>query len=225
MGSIERPHGTRAKYVHEGCRCADCRRACSKYEKRRVRRNAYGLNPWVDAEPVRQHVRSLMVGTPGDTEGAGYKQIAKAAGVERNVLGRLLYGRKTSRVRQNGDREYREPTKRLHKDTADKILAVKSIPLAAGALIPADRTWHYIEEILHYGWTKVQIAQAIGNKGPKLQVKRNRVTVKTARKISKLHWILWKTDERFRFHCDCPITDEVATWLDQFKRRRLAGLR
>lgn len=34
-----RPHGTRAKYAFEKCRCADCRAANSRYEKERRNRN------------------------------------------------------------------------------------------------------------------------------------------------------------------------------------------
>lgn len=203
--SGSRAHGTRAKYVHEGCRCADCRKACSEYEKRRVRRNAYGRNPWVDAEPVRRHVRSLMSSGVGTNDGMSWKRIAEAAGVEVSAVGRLLYG----------SSKQRQPSKRIHKDTAEKLLAVKDRFLAPGALVSAHHTWRQIEELVSCGIPRYRIANAIGQKGPGLQLSRTRVTVRNADAVEELHWQVYKASADLRRRCACPMPRRVAGWLEE----------
>lgn len=217
--SVGRAHGTRAKYVHEQCRCQECRRATAEYEKRGVRRNAYGLSPWVDAEPVRRHVRSLMSSGPGRNDGVSWKRIAEAAGVEESTVSRLLYGRGTSRTRAKGDREYRAPSRRLHKDSAERLLALKTIPLAGGALTSARPTWHMIDELTGFGITRARIARTIGQQDGRLQLSTNKVTVANARDVEELHWTVFQASGEFRRYCSCPIPASVGKWLEGAESR------
>lgn len=56
-----RPHGTRTKYVHDGCRCTDCRAAAARYERNRVRRRTtyrlrhVGGGWWLVLHRYRKH--------------------------------------------------------------------------------------------------------------------------------------------------------------------------
>jgi transcriptional regulator with XRE-family HTH domain len=65
----ERAHGTRTKYVHDGCRCLPCRAAASRYESDRLRRTHRAGLPY----KVRRTgggwwwVRENLDGTDGET--------------------------------------------------------------------------------------------------------------------------------------------------------------
>lgn len=68
--------------------CWSCRVAHARYLDERERLIAYGRwNPWVPAEPARQHVRALMAA------GMSTRNIAKTAGVPSCRVSHLLYGR------------------------------------------------------------------------------------------------------------------------------------
>jgi arginyl-tRNA--protein-N-Asp/Glu arginylyltransferase len=114
MSRPERPHGTRAKYVVEKCRCAACRRANSDYQTMREKRKAY--EAWGDIKPalvpadeVREHLAFLS------EVGVGLRQVHRVTGIHRSTLQKLK--RKSARVRY---------------ETADRILAVSSDDRAAG---------------------------------------------------------------------------------------------
>lgn len=77
------------------------------YSQRRRRLIAYGRwEPWVDADPVRTHVREQM------RAGLGWKPLAQLAGVAPNTISRLLYGK--------------PPTTRMRAEVAGRILAVRA---------------------------------------------------------------------------------------------------
>lgn len=104
-----------ACYQRHKCRCDGCKREQSRYAKHRRVRNAQGLNDLVDAQPARLHVLRLM--EMGMTHGT----IAINAGMVNSGLQALLG------IKINGTR-----TKRLHRRTAARILAVTYTP-AIGA--------------------------------------------------------------------------------------------
>src|SRR5579859_6976414 len=87
-----RAHGTRACYVcgpgpgsGPGCRCDACRAANRAHARRRARLTAYGQwHPFVDAEPVRDHIQALS------QAGIGRRRVAALAGISDAALGRLL---------------------------------------------------------------------------------------------------------------------------------------
>lgn len=93
---MSRPHGTRAKYVVERCRCPACRQANCDYQKRRERRKAY--EAWGDVEPalvpadeVREHLEFLS------SVGIGLRTVARRTSLSRSTLQKLK--RRTQRVR------------------------------------------------------------------------------------------------------------------------------
>lgn len=173
------PHGTHACYVLDGCRCDRCREACRTYERHRGRAQRSGQPVTVDAGPVRAHVRSLMADGRGDNLGAvGLKQIAKVSGVAHGALWKLIYGAP--------DRA--GPSKRVRRDTAERVLAVTRADMADGATVPAEGTWRRVDQMVAAGWAKAAIARHVhGPQAVALQLSRRTVTAGNARKVAALH--------------------------------------
>lgn len=168
-----RPHGTYVKYVQERCKCEPCRRANRDYEARRVsamRRRTW--QPYIPAGPARDHVRRLAAA------GVGPKTVAKLSGVPHGALAKLVYGDKK---RGSG------PSKRIRPETSARILAVTLDHAYGGQKIDAGPTWALLDDLISRGYTKTFLAQALGTKGPGLQVKRTLVRASTARKVEQLH--------------------------------------
>ena len=169
-------HGTRACYV-AGCRRPECRAANRAYNNHRNRMAAYGrpTTNLVDATPVREHVQALTAA------GMGTRAIAEAAGVSRNTLRALLNGR-----------GHRPPTRRLHPDTAEAILAVRPVP-AAHALVDAAGTRRRVQALIVLGWSQAKLATRLGMKptnfGDLLTLQQ--VTAATARAVAALYDQLW----------------------------------
>lgn len=224
LNKSHRVHGSYAKYVIEKCRCEPCRRANSEYERDRARRHAIEKwHPeqarWVDAEPVRKHLRSLMASGKGQTDGVGLKQMVKVAGVSHGLLWKLMYGK----PRPDGTRT---PSKRIRRDNAEKLLALSRDHMAAGARVDeleTRRTWHLIEELI--AWYNGEIGTHSGNgmahhpAGGKtwlgrilsgnpaalsLQLSRRSIKVRHVHMVRDLHDQTLKDSEAFRWrYCKC----------------------
>lgn len=169
-------HGTRACYV-AGCRRPECRAANRAYNNHRNRMAAYGrpTTNLVDATPVREHVQALTAA------GMGTRAIAEAAGVSRNTLRALLNGR-----------GHRPPTRRLHPDTAEAILAVRPVP-AAHALVDAAGTRRRVQALIVLGWSQAKLATRLGMKPTNFGdlLTSQQVTAATARAVAALYDQLW----------------------------------
>lgn len=170
-----RPHGTRAKYVVEKCRCEPCcddNREKARDRQRAMRRPDEAWMPYVPAGPARRHIRELMA------QGVGPKSIAKLAGVPHGAISKLLYG----------NYKGRGPSKRIRPATAAKILAV-TVEQATGAQkIPAGPTWRLLDDLLARGFTRCWIASEIlGHETKSLQIRHDLVRASTARKVEALH--------------------------------------
>lgn len=164
-------HGTYTAYKLDGCRCTACRVANAAYASKVHRQTAYGRwQPYVDAEPARQHVRALM------SAGMGWQRIARLAGVSTGGVSKLLYGA--------GDRGM-EPSKRIRPANAQRLLAVTADQHADAALIPARPTWRRIEGLVALGYPKSWIAEQIGQHRA-LQLDRDFVYARTARTVQQL---------------------------------------
>lgn len=198
-----RAHGTYVKYVLEGCRCKDCRRAKRDYEQGRRRRKAYGGKwwGWVDAEPAREHVLALMSSRyQGANDGIGLKRIGKLAGVPHGSISKLVYG-------GPGDRP---PSRKIKLETERKLLAVRPLDenLAGGAVVEAAPVWRMIDELVAFGVPRARIAEAMG-KRPNLQLSRRWVKAFNARIVADLHWHLFEEAPKFRVSCSCNPTYDV----------------
>lgn len=160
-------HGTRSRYVTAGCRCPECKRANREYAKARDRaRKAGDNNAIVDASPAREHIRKLA------RAGVGYKMVAASASVAIRRVADIKSGKR---------RQARAATVR-------RILAVTIDCRGDAALVSAASTWRRIEKLVEEGYTKRDIAARLykSQRVPKLQIGRQRVTVRTRARIEYL---------------------------------------
>lgn len=181
-----RPHGSRAKYVVEKCRCKPCKKANRREENHRTRQQTYGRwQPYVDAEPVREHVRAL------GAYGIGWKRVAKLAGVQGTVVSKLLYG---DRRRGMG------PSKGLRPENAEKILAVRAVPENLGSAVGVEGagTRRRLQALVAGGWPQAQLASRLGmggsNFGTLIHAEGVEVLAATARSVTALYEQLWRAD-------------------------------
>lgn len=170
-------HGTLSAAKHHRCPCEKCREAERDYENTRYRQMAYGTwQPFVDAQPARDHIRLLQAA------GVGWQRIAHVAGLQSSTIERLLYGRPAE-----GER----PSSRIRPETAAKILAVRPGPelLADGACVDATGTRRRLEALGAVGYTSVYLAAELGMAHTYISKMRQHRTVclRTARAVTELY--------------------------------------
>lgn len=174
---------SRTCYVNCKCRCADCRADCAAYARRVSRAKAYGTYVgYVDAEPVRKHVRALMASKVGSTGGMGWKRIAVEAGVPNGVMSKLLWGDSARGM---------APSRRISRANAEKLLGVEML-LADGASVQAAPTRRKLDAMLAGGFTGAELGRYITGdvRTRALQLTRTgrgRVSVGNARKVEDLY--------------------------------------
>jgi hypothetical protein len=189
-----REHGDRLRYM-AGCRCADCRRANTDYEKARaLARKAGDWNGIVPAAAARAHMALLSQG------GVGRRVVGDVSGVADSVLTEIIAGRKT----------------RIRARTERAIVAVTVKAAADRAYIDGAPTWKLIDELLVDGFSKAELARLLGYLTPALQLKRYQITVRNAYDVEQLH-------ARLR-SCDASETLALLTDLSEegFHRDRVA---
>lgn len=164
------PCGTRAKYVARSCRCAECRKANTLYERQRAKARIFGRwNGLVSADVAKARLEFLSCW------GVGRRSVAAVTGLSQSGLALIRSGRKQW----------------IRADTERRILAVDARAYGAGHLLPAGPTWKLLDQLVKEGYTKMRLAQLLGrasNKG--LQFRRDRVTAKTAMRVQQLYWRL-----------------------------------
>lgn len=189
-------HGTLSRYKHHGCRCRTCVLGYRDYQRTTRRRRAYGTwHPFVDAEPIRQHILTLH------GSGMSYASIAKAAGMyEATVTGFVYALGKRAPLKQ-----------RATPDIAAKILAVTPDPMLSG-WVNATGTRRRIQALAAAGWPMGALATAIGvNSGTVNRMTRQtRVYASTARAVSAMY------DE---YATASPEGHGVQTWMADRTRR------
>lgn len=159
------PHGQRARYA-AGCRCDDCRKANSDYERARLSARKSGdWNGLVDAAEARMHLLKLR------RRGVGKIAVAAATDIAKTVLQQIINGTRTQ----------------IRARTARKILAVTPAMASDHATVPADATLERIRDLLEEGYTRAQIRAALGIRGKAIQFGKCRVLVATAAKVERVH--------------------------------------
>lgn len=131
-----------------GCTCNDCSAASRQHAAQRNRLIAYGRwQPYVNAEPAREHVRSLMAA------GLGWMRIAKLSGASPSTVSKLLYGKSG-----------KPPSKRIRPETEQRILAITATPelLADPALIDGTGTRRRMRAMAAVGWSLAYQARRLG---------------------------------------------------------------
>lgn len=147
--NVTHERGTNPCYVLDKCRCYPCSAARVETDRTRNRQQAYGrYDRYVDAEPARQHIRSLM------QQGMGLKRIVAASDLSQGMIWKLLYGKR----RADGSRT---PSKRILRTTEARVLAVQ-LDLADGALIDATGSRRRVQALVALGWSQSKIAERIG---------------------------------------------------------------
>lgn len=161
---LRKPHGTRLRYM-AGCKCVPCRAANSNYETIRFRRRRAGLwNGLVDAAPSRRHMLKLS------HAGVGRRTVAQLARISDSVLMKIRKGQR----------------KHVRALTEKAILAVSPRAIRGSSLVPAKATWEKINWLLEEGFTKAELARRMGAKTPALQLRKDRIAAKSARKIDEI---------------------------------------
>lgn len=178
-----RPHGN-AKYHLEKCRCPICCKAARNYENNRYRAIAYGRwQPFVPAEPVRQHVRAL-----GEF-GIGWMRAARLASVPRGSVSKLLYGDPQRGL---------APSKRVRPDTALKLLTVEPTLENLGARMRIDGTGtrRRLQALVAAGWSQSELARRLGTDPANFTktITSDLVAAGTARAVIALYDQLWRAD-------------------------------
>lgn len=178
-----REHGTLAAYKVEGCKCGPCEAANTRYVARRNRLIAYGQwRPYVDAEPVREHVRTLQAA------GLGWRRIAQLAGVPNGSISKLIYG---------DGRRGMAPSKRVRPHTAAAVLAIQpGLDVLGGtALVDGAGTRRRLQALVAVGWAQARLADHLGihrtNLNKMLLDQDKPVYARTARAARALYEELW----------------------------------
>jgi transcriptional regulator with XRE-family HTH domain len=158
-----------------GCRCRDCTRANTDYARQRERRQArirYGIEPpapprLVDTTEAREHIHWLR------TQRIGLRTIAQRTGLGRSALQQIANGTRQQALRS----------------TVNAILAVNSTRKPGHTLVDATRTLQQLDQLLHLGHTKAELARRLGV-GRTLQYRPGLITETTRRKVDALHQAL-----------------------------------
>ena len=184
-----RAHGTRTRYKHgpdendqpgRGCHCKACTAANTAYIANRERQRIYGRwQPYVDAQPARDHLSALSAA------GVGRRRAAALSGVPDSVLSRILYG-------GPGDRP---PAARIRSETEAKILAVVAglDTLGNRAIIDATGSQRRLQALVAVGYSQASLGARLNitpqNFGTTMRTER--ITAATARAIRGLYDQLW----------------------------------
>lgn len=181
----DRPHGY-ARYRLDGCRCYTCGYARSQYDENRAKAITAGTwQPYVDAAPVRDHIRTLQ------DCGMGLRTIAAVAGVDRKRLIAILAGRSE---RGTG------PQQKVRPELSAAVLAVEPTleNLAPNTLINPTGTRRRVQALGSSGWPQARLAGRLGmtpgNFSTMLQ--REHVLVRRALAVRALYDDLWNADPR-----------------------------
>lgn len=117
------------------------------YERHRTRMIAYGRwQPYVDAEPARQHVLWLR------SQNMGPKRISEVSGVPHGSLAKLVYGDPQRGL---------APSKRIRPETAARILATRPDPYPR-ANVPSIGARRRLRALVALGWTQSELARRVG---------------------------------------------------------------
>lgn len=169
------PKSNLTGYKIHRCRCAGCTQANREYVSRSNRLKVYGRwQPMVDAEPVRQHLRTL------GAAGIGWMRAAELAGVSNGCVNRILYGKAPL-----------PPCTRVRRETADAILAVQATTdnLAPGQTVNATGTRRRTQALIAIGWSLSEQARRVGRtvSNHKYVLTAPTVQLRTAQTVAALY--------------------------------------
>jgi hypothetical protein len=118
------------------------------------------------AHKTREHILFLS------QNGVGEEAVHQASGVANCIIRDIRQGKQQA----------------VLPETEKRILSVTLAAALPHALVPGQEVWKKVTELRSKGgMTKGEIAQALGNKTPALQLKKKQMTAKSARKVERLH--------------------------------------
>lgn len=174
-----RDHGTYAKYKLDNCRCYPCAAKASEYNANRERAIAYGTwRPFMDAEPVRQHIKHLS------ECGIGTRRVAELTGASRTLLTNLLHGKPG-----------KEPTRRVRTENAQRLLALEPTLENVAPSTPVDSAGPHrrLQALVTIGWSQQKLAERLGltrsNFGAMMRAKQ--ISAARALEIRALYDEMW----------------------------------
>jgi hypothetical protein len=163
--AADRAHGDRLRYL-AGCRCDACRQANATYERTRIAaRKAGDWNGIVSAAAARKHLKQLS------RQNVGRKAVAAATDIALSTIAEI----------------YRGTKRQIRARTARKILAVTAAMRSDASLVPADKTWRRIDELIEEGYTKSRIAKELRRVSRGIQLSRGRVLARSEAAIERIH--------------------------------------
>ncbi|MCV2489779.1 helix-turn-helix domain containing protein [Geodermatophilus sp. YIM 151500] len=173
-------HGTRAAYVKDRCRCADCTAANTAASRTATRERTYGRwQPYVDAGPVRDHIAALRAA------GTGVVRIAQLAGPSVRYLRELA-------EHSHGDTL---GTRRVRPSTATRILAIgiNDTSRTPHSRVDATGTRRRLQALIAIGWPAELLAAHLGRRPNSLHrsMTGESVTASTAHDVATLYQRLW----------------------------------
>ncbi|WP_330236119.1 hypothetical protein [Streptomyces sp. NBC_00566] len=178
------PHGSLSRARHHHCTCQPCRERSTAYMQHRSRMVAYGRwQPYVDAEPIRQHVALLRACS------LGIPRIRQLSGTSGGAMSKLLYG-------ANG----KPPSARVRTLTADRLTGIRpSLELALPtARVDGVGTRRRLRALVAVGWPQIELAHRLGmdKKSVNDQVNTHGLPAyaSTALAVRALYDELWNVD-------------------------------
>lgn len=174
-------HGDYVMYAIHKCRCDLCRKEAISRARERRKNQLYGRYHLTDAEPARQHIRSLMA------QGMGWKRIAITAGLAPSSVYPILWAQDTKSRK-------RPLRKQISKTMEVKLLAV-SLDLADHLVIDNLGSVRRLQALAAMGWSQNRLAKIFGmqtaNFGNVIHGRNEGITVKTAKRIDEVFTDLW----------------------------------
>lgn len=206
----ERPHGTRAKYVAERCRCDECtaaNRAYARALEREKRRVAYGIEApkvrVIDAGEARAHIEWLR------SQGVGMRRISEVSGIAKSALTKMLVD-----------------GARAHVSTINAVLAVPKTAIANGSRVDASRAAALVADLRYLGFRRRHIAREMGLND--IPVLKQSISKRTDDRIKALHDRLLATLPQWhgtyygyaKRRCRCLRCKEAASQYSKERRAR-----
>ncbi|MDH6448249.1 hypothetical protein M2155_000657 [Streptomyces sp. SAI-119] len=140
------PHGSLSRHKYHKCKCDTCFEGYRAYQRSRHRRKGYGTwEPYVDAEPIRQHLINLR------EQGISSAQVAAIAGLYTATVNGFLYDLNNNRPRK----------KRATREVAEKILAVTA-DQGMAHLVDSTGTRRRLQALARLGWPMKALGPHIG---------------------------------------------------------------
>jgi hypothetical protein len=166
-------HGTRAAYVKDRCRCTKCTAANTAAGRIVTRERMYGRwQPYVDADPVRQHIAALRAA------GIGVERIAALAGLSVSH---------TRELAEPGRGNSRGP-RRVRPSTATRVLSIgiDETSRAPHSRVDATGTRRRLQALIAIGWPAELLANLLGRRPNSLHrsMTGQSVTARTAHDVA-----------------------------------------